>query len=330
MDVFRTEWRPETRQALLRYGDFVFTSGSCFADRFGGWLRDNKFSVSVNPFGISYNPLSIHQQVQWSVCAQHPADNHVVQREGTFVHLDFHSAFRSNREADLQKQLNEALQQAGKDLAQASWLMLTYGTAWVYQYNPTQLLINNCHKIPAHFFHRRLLTVSEITASFAQLYSLIRAANPSLKILLTLSPVRHVKDTFEGNAISKAILRLAIHQIQAAHPDVTYFPAYEIMLDDLRDYRFYEADLIHPNAQAEAYLWQKFAAAFFANETGRLMDAWQKIQRALRHRPFEENSPAHVDFLMRVSEQLESIRAFLPVENEMAEVKHQLSRLKNR
>jgi hypothetical protein len=325
MDSFRTEWHPAgAMQAALSHRDYVITAGSCFADRFGCRLRDNKFRVEINPPGVSYNPASIHRQLLQSLLGRPPDARHVVAREDQFVHLDYHSRFRHGSADQLLETIQHALRQVQADLHAASWLMLTYGTAWVHQYQPGGQIINNCQKIPARNFHRRLLKSDEIVHSFGELRQALKQANPNLKILLTLSPVRHLKDSLEGNAVSKAVLRAAIHEIQTAFPEVLYFPAYEIMMDDLRDYRFYEADLIHPNGQAEAYLWRKFAAAYFTADTSRLLAEWQSAHRALQHRPFEPGSPAHAGFLKQLLGQLENLQPLLPVEEEILSVRRQL------
>lgn len=325
MNSFRSEWHPPAaRQATLSHTDRTVTTGSCFATRFGQWLHENKFRVAVNPAGVSYNPLSIHLQLQQSLLQQSPDPRHVVEREGVFVHLDYHAQLHHRTAGGLLEALQSVLHPFRESLQAASWLTITYGTAWVYVYQPSGRVVNNCQKIPAGRFERRLLKASEIVGSFGELKHTLSKTNPHLRVLLTLSPVRHLKDTLEGNSVSKAVLRTAIHDIQTEFPEVLYFPAYEMLLDDLRDYRFYEADLIHPNGQAEAYLWHKFSDTWFSAGTKQLLARWQPVKQALRHRPFAPGGPAHTAFLTRLLEQLEQLAPLLAVEEEMLAVRRQI------
>lgn len=331
MSTFRTEWSPrKPLERELKFSDTTVTTGSCFADRFGNWLYDNKFSVLQNPFGVSYNPVSIHHQLMLALGGERLRPNHVVTREGTFVHLDFHSDFRHTDEVSLVEQIKTTTENTGRFLNSASWLMITYGTAWVFDYLPTGCTINNCHKLPAKEFQKRLLAVDEIVASFERLHQQIIALRPDVHFLLTVSPVRHVKDTLEGNSVSKAVLRLAVDNIQRKFPDVGYFPAFEIMMDDLRDYRFYKDDLIHPNTLAENYLWQKFEHQFLANTTRMQIEEWQSIKKAIAHTPFEPTSAHHQRFLEALLVRLKNIAVALPVAAEVEAVERKLEALKNR
>lgn len=311
----------------MAYSDSVVTTGSCFADRFGEWLTENKFSVLRNPFGVSYNPLSIHRQLEAALTGERVQPEHIVFREGNYVHLDFHSDFRNATKSSLLDQIIRRMEETGRTLASATWVMITYGTAWVFDYLPTGCTINNCHKLPAKEFQKRLLGVDEIVASFERLHQQIIARRPDVHLLLTISPVRHVKDTLEGNSVSKAVLRLAVDQIQKKFPNVAYFPAFEIMMDDLREYRFYKDDLIHPNTLAESYLWEKFEHQFLADTTRAQLAEWQSIKKALEHKPFEPNGAHHQQFLEALLGRLEKIAAALPVTEERNAVARKLEAL---
>jgi hypothetical protein len=330
MNAFRTEWKPTAALPTLDYGTPVLTTGSCFADRFGNWLAENKFSVLTNPFGVSYQPLAIHHQLLAALNRQSVRAEHAVMREGRFVHLDYHSDFRNASVAHLLGQIQDSGQTVARYLQSARWLTITYGTAWVYEYLPTVLPVNNCQKIASQQFRKRLLAVEEIVESFQQLHAALKEIRPQLSILLTVSPVRHLKDTLEGNSVSKSVLRLAVHEIQRRFPDVAYFPAFEIMLDDLRDYRFYQDDFIHPNTLAENYLWEKFSTQFFSETTRAHLALWQRIQKSLQHLPFEPTSAHHAEFLIDVLRQLRKLPPELQVVDEIESVEQKISALQNR
>lgn len=330
MNTFRTEWHPTKKPGdELAHGDVTLTSGSCFADRFGHWLTENKFSVLSNPFGVSFNPLSIHNQLTAAVSGRKPDPQHIVEREGTRVHLDYHSDFRSKNESSVLDQIAVASEKVNSTLKEARWVILTYGTASVFTYRPSGCVVNNCHKMAAGLFQKRLLTVDEIVASFTRMQQLLITANPTLRFLLTVSPVRHIKDTLEGNSLSKAVLRQAVFEIQQKFSEVVYFPAFEIMMDDLRDYRFYREDLIHPSTLAEAYLWEKFGSQFFSDSTRSLVAAWQALRKALLHQPFEADSDHHHRFLQALAHQLQQMASKLPVAGELEVVEQKLYALKN-
>jgi hypothetical protein len=184
----------------------------------------------------------------------------------------------------------------------------------VYEWLPEKLLVANCHKVPAKHFTKRLLSVEEIVESFEQLPQ-------NIKIVLTVSPVRHTKDTLPLNAVSKAVLRLACHQLAQKHPHVYYFPSYEIVTDELRDYRFYEADMLHPSAVAVDYIWRQFVTHCFAPDAQTFIDKWAKIQKALQHRPLQPNTEARRHFLQDLLRKLEGLRLEANVETEIESVK---------
>ncbi len=171
-------------------------------------------------------------------------------------------------------------------LQESDWLIITYGTSWVYRHKDNGSIVANCHKQPASWFMKELLNVDEIVSSFEQLMAALKVFNPDLKVILTISPVRYTKDTLEGNSVSKSVLRVACENILRAQPDVYYFPAFEIMMDDLRDYRFYKADMIHPSEVAEDYIWEKFAASWFDDQLLAFVSSWKQILQALQHRAF--------------------------------------------
>jgi hypothetical protein len=200
---------------------------------------------------------------------------------------------------------------------------MTYGTAWVYQLKDNGEIVANCHKVPANQFSKSLLSHLAITESFDEFYLTLKKINPAIQIILTVSPVRHLKDKLALNSVSKSVLRLACHTISSSHDDVHYFPAYEIMLDDLRDYRFYKADLIHPSDVAEEYIWEQFITCYADEHLRQFIQDWKAILAALAHRSFHSNTVAHQQFLKNTLEKLQAFKTLVDVEPEIALIKSQ-------
>jgi len=202
--------------------------------------------------------------------------------------------------------------------------MLTYGTAWVYQRKETGETVANCHKLPAAMFTKSLLTEEMIFSSFKTFYEQLKKFNPTIKIIITVSPVRHLKDTLELNNVSKSMLRVACHTISNRFEDVEYFPAFELMMDDLRDYRFYKPDKLHPTTEAEDYIWEKFMERFFSPELKDFVGKWNVILSALRHKPFHPHATLHQQFLLDTLIKLDELKSMVNVEEETALVKQQM------
>ena len=324
MTSFRTELIGKPSPFLLSYSDKLLTIGSCFADQIGSRLSNAKFTCTVNPSGTVYNPLSIHRILLWSLGKASFSEKHVVQHQGIWSHLDFHSRWNSLDQETLLKELEKLNSAMNLNLTEASTLMITYGTAWSYRYLETGQLIANCHKLPQQKFLKMLLSVQEITQSFDELLAALLHMNPTLKIILTISPVRHLKDTLELNQVSKATLRLACHELTERYQQVYYFPAYEFMMDDLRDYRFYEKDMIHPNEIAIDYLWEKFSHTFFSTETRQYLKQYQEIKSALIHRPYHPEGEAHQKFLNSLLSKAVTLSQHLPLDEEIQTIQSQL------
>jgi hypothetical protein len=291
--------------------------GSCFAHAIGARLEQFKFNAATNPFGTTYNPISIHRQLQWALTNELPPEKSYATDGELFFNYHLHSQFSSSDKTELESRIEKTIQHSNSFLKRATRILITYGTSWVFESKEGKDIVANCHKQPSYFFEKRLLSPIEIEESFARIYKIIQEKNPQVKIILTVSPVRHIKDTLPLNMVSKSILRIACHTITQQFKDVEYFPAYEMMMDDLRDYRFYKQDRIHPTEEAEDYIWQKFCQSHFDTTTLHFIETWKEIQVALAHKPFHPYSHKHQQFLKELLVRLEKLKSIVPTQNEI-------------
>jgi len=324
METFRTSFHLKPSPKRISLSDRILTIGSCFSDAIGSQFVRNKINCKANPFGVLYNPASIHKVVQYSIANQSVPEDTFLHRDDVFFNYDFHSEFSSMNLSHLQEQLKTIIAKTHSFLKGTHWLIITYGTAWVYERNERSSIVANCHKMAQTMFTKSLMTQKKVLDSFDSMHQALKAVNPDLNILLTVSPVRHIKDTLELNSVSKSVLRVACHTITEQYRDVYYFPAYEIMMDDLRDYRFYKADMIHPSTVAEEYIWQKFAERYFDEELTTFLRKWEEIQSALAHKPFHPFSAAHQHFVKEMLKKLEELKGVVNVDEEAALLSEQL------
>lgn len=326
MSEFRTVLSSSEASFTISLTDPCLTVGSCFADHLGLLLQKNKFSVSINPFGTTYNPISIHKVLSYAIDNTMPSPETFGELNETFFNYDFHSSFSSLQKSTLESNLQRSISQCHEFMKSARVLMITYGTSWVYEREDNQEIVSNCHKIPSHHFSKKLLTQKKILESFGDLHKQLQTINPDLRIILTLSPVRHLKDSLELNAVSKSILRLSCHTLSEMYPDTEYFPAYEIVLDDLRDYRFYDRDMLHPSPEAIHYIWKIFCERYFTKDTRDFIRKWKDIMNAIEHRPYQPESISHQKFLKELVSQLEGLKSKVDVDKEIREVSKRLTR----
>ncbi|MEL7339041.1 MAG: GSCFA domain-containing protein [Bacteroidota bacterium] len=321
---FRTEIPPERADFLLRYEHQILSLGSCFAERMGRRLRDSKFSVLCNPLGICYHPLALSKVLRMGLGSLPAPDITYAEHLGLWHSFDLHGSLRAIERGVLRSSIDQQVATLRAHLSKTDFLLLTLGTAWAYEDIESGEMVANCHKYPAARFAKRLLSVDEIVADYELLFADLRARRPGLHIILTVSPVRHERDTLALNSVSKSVLRLAAHQLRESLAGVDYYPAYELLIDDLRDYRYYEADLLHPNEQAERYIWEHFGASYFDDQTQALLKRWQKLSQALAHRPFHPEGEAHQQFLQNLLAKLSELGRELPLEAEIAETRARL------
>ena len=285
----------------LTHADRLMLLGSCFASEMGERLKYSKFRCDVNPFGVLYNPLSIAAALRrMGEGRDYGADELFFYRE--CWHSPMHHGDFSSPEADeTLRRINIRLREAHALLPRLDFLLLTFGTAWVYEEKGSGQVVANCHKLPESKFTRRKLSVEEVVVEYQPLLSDLFARNPEQKVLFTVSPIRHIRDGLHANQLSKATLLLAIEQLQVLFPrQVFYFPAYELLLDELRDYRFYAEDLVHPSAVAVRYVWERFSQTCFSAESLRIVGESEKICKALSHKPFRPEAEEYKRFLGQI------------------------------
>lgn len=305
--LFRTELPLHKSEQQISYADKILLLGSCFSENIGNWLSDHYLDVVVNPFGILYNPASISQSLERLIDEKlYTADDLFLHR-GVYHSFDHHSRYSASDVATALERINQSRHEASLQLKNGNLLLITFGTAWIYVHNEQKRVVSNCHKLPEKIFSRRRLSVEEIVSEWKTLTTKLFSINPNLHIIFTVSPIRHIKDTLHGNQLSKATLLLAIDELTEHSDRIHYFPAYELMMDDLRDYRFYAPDMLHPSDVAIEYIRSKFAATYFSDQTKQLFSSCEKIKRALEHRPSDPSSPDYKQFLTQNIEKLNQL-----------------------
>lgn len=314
---------PESSEKINLH-DSIYCLGSCFSDNIGLKLSQNKFRVETNTFGVIYNPYSIFNNIR-SVLSDTFPSNDFIQSASVFFHWDAHSEISHTDRNQLQALISDKVAKSKKQLTSAKWILITLGTAHIYTYNATRKIVANCHKIPQKEFSKRLLSVQEITELYFEVFQQLHTVNPEAKVILTVSPVRHIRDGLVENNHSKAILIQAVQEIVRQDPNAHYFPAYEIMIDELRDYRFYKEDMIHPSEQAIDYVWSKFITTMTDKKTQTFIQKWEKMRKSLAHRPFHPSSQDHQRFLKTTLEKLQSMSSQIDVTQEIDSVRQQIT-----
>lgn len=302
--------------------------GSCFAESMGQRLAAAKFPVGINPFGPLYQPNVLAQALHRLAQAQPYTADELFFHQEVWRHFDFHSRYAHPLPHEALAQMNESLAQGHAQLAQSHYLLLTLGTAWVYELEGQDGPVANCHKLPGHYFRHRRLTVADCVESLAGAIVAARVQQPQLKVIISVSPVRYLREGLTENQRSKGILMLAAEALCQQLPEVWYFPAYEMVLDELRDYRFFAEDMSHPSSLATDYIWAGFASAFFDQPTQALSRQLQALKQAAAHRPFFAETPAHQAFVkkqLQLLEQLQQAHPYLDLEPEYQAFARQLA-----
>ncbi len=298
--------------APIRYSEKILLLGSCFAENMGERLRKLGYSLCANPFGICYNPASMSRLI-CRLAENRPytaAELLQDERRGLWQSFDHHSRFSRPTLADTLDTINTHYLEGTKYYTEADTWLLTLGTAWVYALSgDSARIVNNCHHQPAAAFERRRMSVNEVADCLYTAIAPALQARPNLRILLTVSPIRHLKDGFHDNQLSKSTLLLAIEELRQRFDGerLHYFPAYELLLDDLRDYRFFADDMLHPAPLAVDYIWQHFERHALSSEQQPLREQMQQLQQAAQHRPFNPDTPAHQKFVKNQLQQINNL-----------------------
>ena len=309
----------------ISYLDLNMLIGSCFAENIGNRFIEHKFQVDLNPFGVLYNPESIALSIRRLIENNLFDGEELFFHEGLYHSFSHHSRFSdTSKEACLQN-INKRIALSADNLKKTNRLFITFGTAYCYRLVETGQAVANCHKLPANQFIRERLSISQIVERWEELLDGLFAANKKLKLIFSVSPVRYWQDGVHENQLSKSILLLAIEELKVRFPDeIVYFPAYELMLDELRDYRFYAEDLFHLSDMAIQFIWERLVDACMNEQTKQLMQEVTQIQKALKHKQFNYSNESHKQFISQTLLKMEQLSAKMPYlcfENEMDELK---------
>lgn len=297
----------EKPEFKIGYDTRMMMLGSCFVENIGEKLDYFKFDVDINPCGIVYNPVSVANTLQILMEGERFTRNDLLQNGDRWVSFSHHGSFSDRDPLRCLHKMNERLELSSAHFAQTDVLVITWGTAWVYRYRQSGQLVSNCHKFPSASFDRFRLGIADIVNLYSDLLPRLKEANPRLKVLFTVSPIRHWKDGAHGNQLSKAVLLLAIDELMQRFDFVSYFPSYEIVMDELRDYRFYAEDMLHISPQGVDYIWEKFKGQYFTTETLDFMKRIDKLNKILLHRPSDPDSEATLQLRQQASEELKNL-----------------------
>ncbi|TDO70014.1 GSCFA family protein [Flavobacterium chryseum] len=292
----------------IDYNSKVLSFGSCFAENMADKFDYFKFQNETNPFGILFNPVSIDKVIERTVREELFTEKDVFFYNERWHSFETHSDLSNADRQELLETLNKGIEVTNKQLKEATHIIITYGTSWIYRNIESNNIVANCHKVPQKQFSKELLSVDVIQKSIQNTIDLIQTLNPNISFIFTVSPVRHLKDGFTENQLSKSHLFTALQSNLKSE----YFPSYEIMMDELRDYRFYAEDMLHPNQVAIDYIWQRFSENYISQDSVSTMQEVEEIQKSLRHRSFNPESEQHQKFLAKLQQKINLLKEKLP------------------
>jgi hypothetical protein len=310
---FRTVVNIETSPVKITYTDPVLFIGSCFASSIGAKMDEGRMRVLVNPAGTVYNPVSVINTLEIVTSGRKYSIDDLYNHEGLWLSFNHYTSFSSNDPEAVLKDINKNADAARAFISSAKFLFVTFGTARVYRWNETGKIVSNCHKIPSSRFTHELLGVKDIVELWMQWLDKLESLFPRMRIIFTISPVRHWKDGAHGNQVSKSTLFLAVEDLLKHPSKPGYFPAYEILMDDLRDYRFYDEDMLHPSQTSIDYIWKAFTDSYFERKT---FDLWQdvsKITRALSHRIQSGTGKETKKFAGNMLSKIDAVSSKIPI-----------------
>ena len=296
----------------IDYASKIVLLGSCFAENMGEKFEYFKFQTAINPFGIIFNLVSLCRIIERSVQKNYFTENDIFFHNELWHCFDVHSELSNSDKDAFLESLNDLINSTNKQLNDSTHIIITLGTSWVYRNIETNEIVANCHKVPQKQFTKELLSIETIVQSLESILFHVSILNPNCNFIFTVSPVRHIKDGFVENTLSKAHLITGIHNLKLETRNSQYFPAYEIMMDELRDYRFYTEDMLHPNQTAIDYIWIKFFENYISESVFGLMKEICSIQKGLQHRPFNPNTESHQKFLNQLDLKIKTIKNQYP------------------
>jgi hypothetical protein len=308
----RTKIDIEPSKLKISYSDKVMFLGSCFASNIGSKMSEGHMPVMINPGGTVYNPVSVINTIEIITSGKQVTIDDLYFHNGTWLSFSHYTDFSSDDPDHLVNKINRNSREAGMFISSARVLFITFGTARVFRLNETGRIVSNCHKVPSGYFRREMLTVDEIVNLWNEQLDYLHASFPDLQIVFTISPVRHWKDGAHGNQVSKSVLFLAVEKL-LSHPSAPlYFPAYEIQMDELRDYRFYSDDMLHPSSLAVNYIWESFSSCFMDEKTRRIWKEASKIVKGAQHRISVTGNSRIKDFAENMLGKISSIKEEVP------------------
>ena len=297
----------------IDYNSRILSLGSCFAENMAEKFDYFRFQNTVNPFGIIFNPVSIEKLISRVINEEKFTESAIFFHNERWHCHEVHSDLSTENKEKFLENLNAILKFTHNQILKSTHIIITYGTSWIYRLKSNNEVVANCHKVPQNQFDKEILSIESIEESIQNTIDLIRKVNPDCQFIFTISPVRHIKDGFVENQRSKAHLISAIHQIINCQLSIiNYFPSYEIIMDELRDYRFYAEDMLHPNATAIAYIWERFTEAWISKLSHETMAEVNSIQKGLEHRPFNLNSESYLQFKHKLEEKIDKLLSEYP------------------
>ncbi|MEG1616322.1 MAG: GSCFA domain-containing protein [Bacteroidales bacterium] len=329
---FRTLLQAVPSHPKIGYDNKLLLLGSCFTEHIGGWLEDHYFDALTNPFGVIFNPESVARSLQNLLEEKVYTESELFEYKGIWSSFDHHSRFSSTDPQHALRKMNDMRATASEQLKNADFLIVTFGTAWVFTHREEARVVSNCHKLPERVFERTRLSVTEIVTRWSILLRQLLTVNPGIRVIFTVSPIRHLKDSLHGNQLSKASLLLAIEELNNQFENTSYFPSYELLLDDLRDYRFYAEDMVHPADIAITYIRNHFSETYFTNETRDILRQCEKLNKSIHHKPQNPASDAYKCFLIQniaSARNLLNKNHFLTLQKPLAALQSRLDRLEN-
>jgi hypothetical protein len=292
----------------INHGQKLLLTGSCFSENIGSLLNEYKFATLTNAAGILFNPLSIFNNLMDCIQQTPFNPNNIIEKGGEFFSFLHHSSVNDSSKEKLAEKIDQINADTFKFIKEGHYLIITFGSAYYYKHHGLNACVANCHKQPGTHFEKKLLSVTEVVEIYDRLIARLSEINSGLKIIFTVSPVKYLKDGVVENNLSKATLLLSVNQIVQKNVNCFYFPAYDLVIDDLRDYRFYKEDMAHPNSQAIKYVWEKFSETYFNDKTKLLNEKISQLNAALKHKTLHNNSEESLKFQKHIEELVEEIK----------------------